>query len=261
MQAINIDQALWIASDLLELGLVLLLFALKRARRFPLFTFYVASNFAEDVILYFVNWRGSRAAYFDVYWALKVVEVAAQFGALYEVAGIVFRPMGVWAPDIRKRFALLASGSLVVAAALTGLASPPTDRFIQAVLIKGSFFVACLMSELFVVTTTLSTRIGLAWRNHVSAISQGLGVYSIITVIVEGTNSYLGAQGGAAGYTALERVRVTTYFFCICYWIVSLYRDEPVRREITAEMRAKLFTLQRDLTYDLGQIRSRDNKN
>ena len=116
MHSIDIDQLLWVASDLAELGLVVMLFVLKRARRFPLFTFFVASNLAEDVVLYVVKARhGSQSTYFYVYWLLRVVEFAAQFGALYEVAGIVFRPMGVWAQDIRKRFVLLLAGSVVVA--------------------------------------------------------------------------------------------------------------------------------------------------
>jgi hypothetical protein len=248
------------AGDLLMIGLLAVLLGRGRVRRFPFFTIYIGSNLAGDAILYYVSRHGSHSAYFDAYWILRAIDVAAQLGVFYEIAGMVFRPLGVWAADIRKRFTLLALGSLAVAALLTWLASPPTEYFVQTVVIKGSFFVACLMSELFVITTALSTRVGLAWRNHVSAVAQGIGIYSITTVIIEGANSYLGAVGAAAAYARLERVRVVLYTLCLCYWNIRLYQNEPVRREITPEMRAKLFTLQRDLAYDLGQIRSRENK-
>ena len=148
--------------------------------------------------------------------------------------------------------------SVLAAALLTWLATPPTDYPRQTIVIKGSFFAACLMSELFVVTTTLSTRVGLAWRNHITAIAQGVGVYSLATVVIEGANSFLGAKAGSSPYASLERTRIVIYLACVTYWLISLYRDEPARREITPEMRAKLFTLQGQLAYDLGQIRTRD---
>lgn len=256
----NIDHALWAAGFAGYAALLLVLLIRGRARKFPLFTCYFAANIVQTVTLYLVLRNGSQTTYFYVYWVFKLLETILQLCVFYEIAGIVFRPLGVWAHDIRQRFLLLAAGSVVVAGLLTWLASPPTKYLAQTVVIKGSFFIACLMSELFVITTALSTRVGLAWRNHVSSVAQGLGVYSIATVLIEGTNSYFGAMGGGAGYSTMERTRVAIYLCCIGYWIVTLYREEPVRREITSEMRLKLFALQRDLTYDLRQIRSGDNK-
>jgi hypothetical protein len=68
---------------------------------------------------------------------------------------------------------------------LAYLASPPTQRPIQSVYLKGNLFAAVLMSELFVVTTSLSTRVGLAWKSHVLHLAEGLGIYSIAALIVE----------------------------------------------------------------------------
>jgi hypothetical protein len=248
----TLDLFLWAAGFLGHLVLLVVLFIRRHAKTFPLFTSLVAANIAQTVVLYTVHRFATGSEYFHVYWTFAIVEVALQLGVLYEIASIVFRPLGVWAPDVRRKLSLLVLGSLAMAGALTCLASPPAACVAQSILVRGNLFAALLLSELFVVTASLSTRVGLPWRSHVLQLAQGLGIYSIATLIVETADSYFGMPAHADDYRIfrfVQHCRVAIYLACLSYWIVCLYRKELPRRSVTPEMRSRLFHLQSAAAY------------
>jgi hypothetical protein len=123
--------------------------------------------------------------------------------------------------------------------------------------IKGNFFAAAWMSELFVGMMVLSTRVKRPWNTHVAEISKGLSVYSIVSVVIEAGHTYFGAGQTTQAYTVLSHLRMAVYLGCVVYWIVALWRDAPPSQELTEEMRAQLFSLQRMVEYDLQSLRSR----
>ena len=71
----------------------------------------------------------------------------------------------------------------------------------QVVVIKGNFFSSVAMSELFVGMIALSVKSGLPWKTHVARISQGLGVYSIVDLVIETGHSYFGVGQNTQVYT------------------------------------------------------------
>jgi hypothetical protein len=173
MTLMKLDLFFWAAGLLGHLLLLGILFLRHHAKTFPLFTSLVASNIAQTAILYAVHRFGIATDYFRVYWSFAIFEVALQLGVFYEIASIIFRPLGVWAPDVRRRLCLLVLGSFTLAGVFAWLASPPTERVVQSVFVKGNLFAAVLMSELFVVTASVSTRVGLPWKSHVLQLAQG----------------------------------------------------------------------------------------
>jgi hypothetical protein len=257
MHLTGLDLWFWAASFLGHLALLFVLWERRRAELFPFFTTLISTNIIRTIALYLVMHHGTRANYFYTYWSLTALDTILQFCVAYEMASHVFRPMGVWAPDVRKSFLWLLGLTLAVAFGLSWLASPPTRFIVQSLVIKGNLFAAAWMSELFVGMMTLSARVKRTWSNHVAAISKGFGVYSIIGVAIESGNTYFGAGRNTQVYTALSHFRIAVYLGCVLYWILTLWRDAPPSRELTEKMRAQLFSLQRRVEYDLRSLRSR----
>jgi hypothetical protein len=124
-------------------------------------------------------------------------------------------------------------------------------------IIQGTFFSSACMSELFVGMIVLAVKAGLPWKTHVARISQGLGVYSIIDVLIEAGHSYLGLERDSQAYTTLSQVRMTAYLLCLGYWIAMLWRNAPDSRRLPDKMRGQLIQLQNMVDSDLETIRAR----
>jgi hypothetical protein len=257
MHLTGLDLLFWAAGFLENVALVFILFYRRRAKGFPFFTTLITLNVARTIVLYFVLHYGTKQGYFYAYWSLAVIDVMVQLCIVYELASRVFCPLGEWADDVRGSLVWLAIVSVAAAGGLTWLASPPTRIWLQAVVTKGLLFSAALTSELFVAMMALSVSARLPWKTHVAKIAQGLGAYSLISVLIETGHNYVGVGRDVPAYIVLSHVRMAAYLGCVTYWIIMLWRDERSSREMTEAMRVKLFTLQRWVEYDLQGLRSR----
>src|SRR6201995_1819102 len=121
----------WAAGFVAHLILLFVLFYRRRVRTFPFFTSLIALNVIRTVVLYLVLHHGSRNSYFYTFWSLSVLDVILQLGVVYEVATQVFRPLQVWAPDVRGKFLWLLNLSTTVALVLAWAATPVVQRPIQ----------------------------------------------------------------------------------------------------------------------------------
>jgi hypothetical protein len=206
--------------------------------------------------LYLTFRLGTRHAYFVTYWSLAILDVALQLAVVYEMASHVFRPLGRWARDVHRGFLWLLGGSIAVASLLTWMAAPAAHSWQEVVVIRGSFFSAALMSELFVGMVAFSVIAGLPWKTHVARISQGLGAYSIVCILIEAGHSYSIITPGTPTYVMLSHIRMAVYLVCITYWIVMLWRNAPRPKDLPDKMNRQLSLLQSRVAYDLYRIRS-----
>lgn len=252
----GLDLLFWVASFLGHVVLLCVLWIRRRIRMFPLFTCLITANIIRSIVLYAVLSYGTKATYFYTYQLLIALDVALQLGVVYEMASYIFRPLGVWPKDVRSGLVWLIVGSTAIAAGLTWLANPVTRLSVQTVVIRGYFFSAVLMSELFVGLIVLSVTAGLPWKTHVARIAQGLGVYSVIDVMIETGHSYFGLGNNTRAYTDLSHIRIAVYLCCLSYWIIMLWREAPQPRELTEQMRRQLIALQEKMQFDLHNLRS-----
>jgi hypothetical protein len=256
MHLTGLDFFFWAVGFLENLGLLFVLWYRHLAKSFPFFTALAMLSVIRTIVLYFVLNYG-KAGYFNTYWSLAILDTILQLGIVYEIASRVFRPVGVWARDVRGSFIWMVGLSVIVALGLSWLASPPARRWMQSFVTKGNLFAAALMSELFVLMMALSISARLPWRTHVAKIAQGLGAYSLVSVLIETGHSYFGVGGEVRTFIFLSRISIAAYLTCVAYWAVMLWRKEQPSREMTEEMRERLFTLQRRVEYDLQGLRSR----
>lgn len=227
MHLSELDLLFWAMSFIVNVALLLVLLLRGRFRNLPLFTALIALNVVRTIALYLIRRHNAQSTYFYMFWSLAVLDVGLQFGIVYELSSKVFRPMGEWAPDIRKRFPLWVTASVILTSLLTMVPKPASHFWIQELILRGSFFSAALMSELFVGMIALSAAAGLTWSSHTAKIASGFTVYSVATLILETVNTWLGLGGRGHSYDDLSRIRIAIYLCCVAYWIVALWRNAP----------------------------------
>jgi hypothetical protein len=256
MNLSDFDRFVWAASLYGQALLVLILWTRGRAKSFPIFTAYIGESICTNIALYFTLYHRSLSAYAHAYHALGFVDEALQLLVVYELAIHVFCPTGVWARDARKIFLGLAGVSFGVAFLLTWLAHPAGSLPIDTFLLRSNFFSAALMSELFVGMMVLSVTVGLPWKTHVARIAQGLGAYSVFCVAKNIALAYVDISKHPRVFTELSHLRILTYLACEAYWVVMLWQEAPAPRELPDAMRAQIYTLQKQVEYDLIRIRA-----
>jgi hypothetical protein len=257
MHLTGLNLLFWAASFAGHVTLLFVLCLRHRVKAFPLFTTFITTNILRTIALYLIAHFGTKANYFYAYWYLAILDVALQLCVIYELASCIFRPLGVWASDVRRSFIGLGSLSIMIATALAWLASPPTRLWMQSVMIRGNLFSAALMSELFACMVALSVTVGLPWKTHVANIAQGFGIYSLIDVLVEAAHSYFGLSRDTRAYDDLSHARIAVYLACTTYWIIMLWREAPESRKLPVQMHQDLLALQEKLEYSLQSLRSR----
>jgi hypothetical protein len=248
----GLDRLLWTLSLFGHCALLSVLLLRRRAPSFPAFTTLISVNILRTIALYLILRFGSPDTYFYTYWTLAIVDVALQLAVAYELATHVFQPLGAWAPDVKRSLVALAGASLLVAAVLTWLATPPATTLRLAIVLRGTFFTSALMGELFVAMIALSVTMGLPWRTHVARLAQGLGVYSIFCILTEAAHNYFGADR----YKLVSHIRIELYLACVLYWIVTLAMKEPEPRRLPEQLDEELRALQSKAALLLQSLRA-----
>jgi hypothetical protein len=253
----GIDFLLWAAGFVAHVILLAVLFARRRLQTFPVFSALIATNIVRTLALYLIVIdHGTKHSYLVAYSAFAIFDLALQLGVVYEMASHVFRPLGHWAPDVRTSFWAMVAISTTIAAGLAWLPNrPPAPSWLKAELIRGNFFSATLMAELFLGMVILSFTVGLPWKNHAARIAQGFGFYSLVCILTEAAHTYLGMDHDARISSAVSYFRICSYLLTVSYWAVTLWVQAPAPRELPDEMRVQLFTLHRRLESDLGRLR------
>lgn len=255
MHLSGLDFVFWVSAFIGHLALFSILLVRHRIGTYPLFSALILSDIARTAILYTVYQSGTPQNYYTWYWSMAILDTTLQFGVLYEVASIVFRPGGAWARDVRGGWLRLLAGAVLVASLLTWLAAPAARSWQQVLVVKGSFFTAVLMSELFVGMVTLSLTAGLPWKTHVARIAQGLGTYSLLDILIEAGHTLFGREYTSHTDIMLSHGRMAVYLGCLLYWIVTLWQNAPSPQVLPLWMRELLPQLQTRVEADLALVR------
>ncbi len=251
----ELDLLFWAVSFIGHVILLLVLSIRSRSRNFPIFTTLIAFNVVRTIALFLIHRRHAKTAYFYTFWVLAVVDIGLQFAIVYELSAKVFRPLGQWAPDIRRRFLVWVGGSVIIASILIMIPKPTSRFFMQVVILKASFFSAALMSELLLGMIVLSAVAGLNWSTHVAKIAKGLITYSIATLTLETANTFFGLDGRGQIYDDLSRVRIAIYLCCVGYWIAVLWRNAPPAQKIPRLVWQQASTINQILKIQVEALR------
>lgn len=241
----------WAAGFGLTLVLIFVLLWRGRWRTFPIFTVWLAFLAIEMGLLFFIYLHGSRNMYAIFWVAGSWIDFALQLGVVFEVARIVLRPTGTWIRDARSQFISAGLAAAGVSALLAWWVSPPAWSHRYAWQIRSDLFTSLVICELFVVMSLTANRLGLGWRSHVMAVGQGLTAWSAVMVIRVTLESYLGTRHF---YTQLEQVRQVAYPLAALWMAIQLWRQEPERQPISADLQEYILALHRRVEYDLRRL-------
>lgn len=261
MHLSHLDSFFWLSGLLGNLALLSVLVFRRRAHRFPFFTAFLASSVLETVVLYLIYPSSTRRtysyAYFYTYWGFVALDLLLQLGMVYEIASHVFRPLGGWAADVRRRLVGLIALSVCVAIALAWLSSPRVHEWKEALAMRGSLFSAALFAELFVGMTALSVTAGLPWKTHAARIAQGFGIYSMFCIVIAAGHSYFGLANGTTASMILSGARKSLYLLCLGYWIITLFRPQSQQERLPDEIESYLLLLRGQTATSLQTLRGK----
>jgi hypothetical protein len=251
MDLSKLDNILWAMTFVGHIALFAVLIFRGRWRSFPVFTTWIGFAALRTVALFWIYRDGSNTLYARVYWSAAVFDFVLQLALVVEITRIVLRPTGTWVRDARRLFLLLGAAGLCVAALLAWGVSPPGLSAKDVWEVRCSLFASLVTCELVIFMAFSATRLGLGWRNHVMALAQGLGLWLLVAVAVDGIQSYLGA---VQSFATLDHLRISVYCVALGYWIVQFWRPEPARSPISAELQKHILALHRRVTYDLDRL-------
>lgn len=236
----SVDKLYWAVGYAGHLILLGILLYKHLATRFSFFTSLIAFNIARTTILLGVRSFVPDGWYFYTYWLLFAVDIALQFLVVYEIAASVFRPLGYWAPDVRKRAIAGIVISIVTVSVLTLIPKPEVEVWYQTLILKASFFASAVECELFVGIAVLSWEGGFPWKSYVARIALGFAMFAFPDMVVEITTTRFGLKDSDAIYQHFIHVRMAAYLVSLLFWSVALWRKEPVPRQMSIRMSGQL---------------------
>lgn len=253
-------KAYWAIGIVLNLALLFVLIARGRWRQFPILTTWIGFQVIRTVLLFLAYERSTVPHHLHSGWLIynwtwtagTWLDFLLQLGVVLEIARIVLRPTGSWVRDARLRFMALGLAGAVLAAGIAWAVFPPawSPRF--AWQIRANLFTSLVICELFVVMSVTANRLGLGWRNHVMAVGQGLTAWSAIMAVSTALQSRLGTVSNY--YIDLDHLREFGYIVAIVWMILQLWRDEPARQPISADLQEYILALHRRVEYDLRRL-------
>jgi hypothetical protein len=247
MNLSTLDNALWAASLVGHAALLLVLLWKKRARDFPIFTAFVASEVFRTVLLFLVLRCSTKHGYFLAYWITGFANYFFQVGLIFEIARQVLRPTGRWILEARRSFLVWAAAGLGVAAVMALEVNASQSKGLNLWDTRITIFTALMICGLFLAMVLAANRLGLRWRSQVFAIGQGLFLWAFIALLSDAAHTALGWN---RDFILLDHIAMFTYLAVLTHWIVVFWRPETARAELSPEIRAYLLAAHQRLAYD-----------
>ena len=247
MHVSEFDSALWIASCLGQLVLLVILIKRRLYQVFPFFTgFILWAALSDPLLLGVLMFRHDAYStlYYRTYFTINIVQYGLEIGVLVEIAANVLS-------KVRKT---LSNQILIVLFGCMGLIGG--TAFFVAVHINDAtlshiraFFVidtsmAILRLVTFLLIAVFSQVLGLNWRNHVLQLASGLAFYSAVSLTAGVAHSFLHAEPDyAQKYREIAQLAIVGYLCALYYWCFSFARQEAPRKEFNSKMSDFLISM------------------
>jgi hypothetical protein len=235
---ISLDNALWIATPLIETVVLGLIIYRRLWRLLPIFTIYCIWDICAD-IAYVPIQRFAHDSYLTFYLVETFIDSVLQFCVLVELAWSVLRPIRSSLP----RSALVVVSGLILA---VGMAIWPFSDVHAALSPEGHLLMHLLQTVsimrivFFLALAGCSQLLSIGWRDRELQVATGLGFYSIVNlgVAMLHTHSATSAQN-----SEWNQFVVGSYICSLLYWSISFAQQEAKRREFTPQMQNLLLAM------------------
>jgi hypothetical protein len=214
----------WLAGFIGYTVLMAVLVVRKRYRTFPWFTFLLALEIVQSIVLFEAHRYAKPRAYFYTYWCFEVLDSLVRVGVFFELARITSRLLR---ENGSERMRALMIAVVIASAICVGvvIGGPGVGHVLVTSALKVSVCTSILGGVLvffFLVTTFLE---GIRSRVHSQALAYGLFLYFSGRLLAQLGLLY----GGKWTWFKWESYTGSLYIVCLFAWSVILWFDEPER--------------------------------
>jgi len=220
----------WLAGFLGYAVLMTVLVVRKRYRTFPWFTFLLAQEMVQTIILFEMHRHARPRAYFYTYWLCEIFDSLVRVGVFFELARITSRLLK---KSENERIRTLINAVVIAAAICIGVVI--SGRGVGNVLVTAALKISICTSIIggilvffFLLTTFLE---GIRGRVHSQALAYGLFFYFAGKLLAHLALLF----GDKWSWFALQAYTGPLYIVCLFAWSLILWFDEP-QRVLTEEM-------------------------
>ena len=221
----------------------------KRWLAFPALLFSMLLNMVSVPVLHWVDPSGTSKMYLLTYVSSDVLSFLLQLLILFDLARNVLKPTGIWAKEALKPLLIVLAIGAAIALGATLFLEPAGIHGLESIELRADVFTGLLTCETVIAMMLSAKEVGLPWRSHAMAVGQGLMMWALATVLIEGLEAYLGTQY----YKNLYLLRSAVYLVAVGYWTVSLWHEEPARKPVSPALRKYIVALHERVQYDLGK--------
>jgi hypothetical protein len=231
----QLENALWIASPVLQLAVVALMLWRRMHKTFPVFFIYIASQVAMFVLVYPIHrWFGYEA-YFYAYWVCAGIALVIGFMVIHEIFLDIFRPFHTL-KDLGSILFKWAGLVMLLMAGVVAAASPSSSAgpLVQSV-VTVQRCVRIIQCGLILFLIIFSKYLGVSWRHRSFGIALGFGSFAITEQIAVALR--------ASGYikeATLNFAILMSYNIAILMWMGYMAVKKTAREDMTV-----LLTTQR----------------
>jgi hypothetical protein len=231
----HLENALWIASPILQLLVVGIMLWRRMHKTFPVFFAYLTAQVVFFASVYPIHMWGNYMQYFYAYWTCAAITLVLGFMVIHEIFLDIFRPFHTL-KDLGSILFKWAGLVMLLMAGVVAAASPASTEgpLVQSVLTVHRC-VRIIQCGLILFLLIFSKYLGVSKRHRSFGIALGFGSFAIIEQIAVGlrASSYIGE------YT-LNLAILFSYNAAILVWMGYMAAKKTEREDMTV-----LLTTQR----------------
>ncbi len=176
----NAMHVLWLASLVLQAGVVVVLLGKRMWEKFPMFTAFASFNLLYEAVAFAALHRGF---YFYIFVAGESISLVLELALVYEVFKHLFSAQ----PALRKLAKLVFRGVVVLLVVLAGAViytqSPIGAKGVGNAILVAEEAARIIEVGLIMFLFLSSSVFGLHWRQNVFGIALGFGIYTATELV------------------------------------------------------------------------------
>ena len=217
---------LWIVPPILE-GVISYCMVIRRLYRdYPLFSAYTLEQILRFGVLFYLFHYGTRNQYSYAFFTLEVVDALLQLGVICELFVHTFRPY----EGIRELGAIVLRWGGVILLLIAVVVAASSGGSDADKLLAGLFALEqslqIVMGGLLLLLFTLSSALGLSWRQPGLGIALGFGIVASVNLVTFTLRLELGMNS----HQILSLISNAGYACGVLVWLIALYTRKPVHK-------------------------------
>jgi hypothetical protein len=231
----QLENALWIAGPVLQLGVVGVMMWRRMHRTFPVFFSYVVAQVVMFLAVFPIHAWCSYKQYFFSFWICEAISLVIGFMVIHEIFLEIFRPFHTL-KDLGSILFKWAGLVMLLMAGVVAAASPASSQgpLVQSVLTVQRC-VRIIQCGLVLFLLIFSKYLGVSWRHRSFGIALGFGSFAITEQIAVALR--------ASAYieeSSLNLVILFAYNVAVLVWMGYMAAKQLAREDKTV-----LLTTQR----------------